>query len=70
MSYKLPQTVCQVSHKLLLRALNSLKLGLKCGTAEHRATGESGGMVQALDDMASFCDRALRAVEDEGKAGA
>ena len=39
---------------------------MKSGTAEHRATGESGGMVQALVDVANFCDRALRAKEDEG----
>lgn len=56
----------QISHKLLLQALASLKHGMKSGTAEHRATGESGGMVQALVDVANFCDRALRAKEDEG----
>lgn len=57
---------CQISHKLLLQALASLKHGMKSGTAEHKATGESGGMVQALVDVANFCDRALRAKEDEG----
>ena len=56
----------QISHKLLLQALASLKHGMKSGTAEHRATGESVGMVQALVDVANFCDRALRAKEDEG----
>ena len=56
----------QISHKLLLQALASLKHGMKSGTAEHKATGESGGMVQALVDVANFCDRALRAKEDEG----
>ena len=58
--------VPQISHKLLLRALTSLKQGVKSGTAEHKATGDSVGMVQALVGVANFCDRALRAKEDEG----
>ena len=56
----------QISHKLLLRALTSLKQGVKSGTAEHKATGDSAGMVRALVGVANFCDRALRANEDEG----
>jgi len=56
----------QISHKLLLRALTSLKQGVKSGTAEHKATGDSAGMVGALVGVANFCDRALRANEDEG----
>ena len=57
----------QVSHKLLLRALASLKNGVRSGTAEHKASGEGEGMVSALLEMAAFCDRQLRLNEDEGR---
>ena len=30
-----------------------------------KETGQAGGMVEALMDMALFCDRALRTGEDE-----
>ena len=56
----------QISHNLLLRALASLKSGVKSGTAEHKEGGSSDGMVSALVSMATFCDRALRVKEDEG----
>lgn len=50
----------QVTHKLLLRALASLKSGVSSGS------GEGGdGMVTALLAMASFCDRQLRLSEDD-----
>ncbi len=55
----------QVSHKLLLRALASLKNGVRSGTAEHKASGEGEGMVSALLEMAAFCDRQLRLNEDD-----
>ena len=43
----------------------SLKSGIKSGTAEHKASGDSEGMVQALVELAAFCDRELRLKEDE-----
>ncbi|XP_064405997.1 DNA-dependent protein kinase catalytic subunit-like isoform X2 [Halichondria panicea] len=55
----------QVSHKLLLRALASLKNGVRSGTADHKASGEGEGMVSALLEMAAFCDRQLRLKEDD-----
>lgn len=56
----------QISHKLLLHALTSLKAGVKSGTMEHKGNGDCEGMVAALVEMASFCDRQLRLKEDEG----
>ena len=56
-----------MSHKLLLKALGSLKSGLKSGTAVHKVTRDSEGMVKALMEMASFCDRAIKAKEDNGE---
>ena len=44
----------------------SLKVSLKSGTADHKATGNSEGMVQALVALATFCDRELRLKEEEG----
>lgn len=44
-----------------------LKSAVKSGTAEHKKTGTKGGMVEALLEMASFCDRELRLKEDEGE---
>lgn len=59
----------QVSHKLLLRAMASLKAGVKAGTSEFEASGKQSaeGMVRALNELASFCDRELRLTEDEGQ---
>ncbi len=54
----------QVAHKLQLKALACFKSGLKSGTAEHHASGSADGMVQALVDMAAFCDTAIRTTED------
>ena len=54
----------QISHKLLLKSLTSLKSATKSGTAEMKESGGSEGMVEALMDMALFCDCALRACED------
>ena len=53
-----------MTHKLLLKSLAALKSATKCGTAEMKETEKSEGMVEALMDMALFCDRALRAQED------
>ena len=44
----------------------SLKGAVKCGTEEHKRSGEKGGMVAAMLEMATFCDRELRIKEDEG----
>ncbi len=55
----------QVTHKLLLRALASLKSGVTSGSAEGK-TGGNDGMVTAMLEMASFCDRQLRLSEEEG----
>ena len=55
-----------MAHKLRLRAMSSLKAAVKSGTAEHKSGGEKTGMVEALLEMAVFCDRELRLKEDEG----
>ncbi len=57
----------QIAHKLLLRAMSSLKGAVKSGTAEHKKSGEKEGMIEALLEMAAFCDRELRLKEDDGK---
>ena len=49
---------------MLLKSLSSLKAATKSGTAEMKETGQADGMVEALMDMALFCDHALRADED------
>jgi DNA-dependent protein kinase catalytic subunit len=54
----------EITHKLLLKSLSSLKAATKSGTAEMKETGQADGMVEALMDMALFCDHALRADED------
>ena len=46
--------------------MSCLKAAVKSGTAEHKRSAEKGGMVEALLEMASFCDRELRLKEDEG----
>jgi len=46
--------------------MSSLKGAVKAGTAEHKSGGEKTGMVEALLEMAAFCDRELRLKEDEG----
>lgn len=55
----------QITHKLLLKSLAALKSATKSGTAEMKETNKTEGMVEALMDMALFCDCALRASEDE-----
>ena len=60
----------QISHKLLLRALASLKVGVKSGTAECEGGGRKEGMQEALEELAAFCDRKLRLREDEGESSA
>ena len=49
---------------MLLKSLAALKAATKSGTAEMKQSEKADGMVQALMDMALFCDRALRACED------
>ena len=39
---------------------------MKSGSQEHNSSGDSSGMVQALVELASFCDRQLRLKEDNG----
>ena len=46
--------------------MSSLKAGVKSGNAEHKATGDNEEMVQALVQLASFCDEQLRLKEDDG----
>lgn len=41
-----------------------MKAGTKSGTAEMKQSDNADGMVEALMEMSSFCDRALRAQED------
>ena len=60
----LPHT--QVTHRLFLKALSSLKGGVKAGTEHHKVSQDSSPMVKALVAMAKFCDAALRSKE-EGK---
>lgn len=49
---------------MLLKSLAALKAATKSGTAEMKQSDKADGMVQALMDMALFCDRALRECED------
>lgn len=45
-----------------------MKGAVKSGTAEHRGGGDKDGMLEALLEMAAFCDRQLRLKEDDGKS--
>ena len=56
----------QLSHKLLIRCMGALKSAVKSGNAEFKASGDDGGMVKALVELASFCDEQLRLKEDDG----
>lgn len=56
----------QISHKLLIRCMGSLKSGVKSSNAEYKASGNEEGMVKALVELATFCDEQLRLKEDEG----
>ena len=58
---------CQISQKLLLRALASLKMGVTSGNKQHSTTGNSEGMMKALEELATFCDGQLRLKEEEGE---
>ena len=48
----------------------TLKDGVKSGTSEFDESGKqnSQGMVSALNELASFCDRELRLKEEEGES--
>ena len=55
-----------MAHRLFLKALSSLKGGVKAGTEHHKASQDCSSMVKALVAMAKFCDAALRGKEEGG----
>eukprot|EP00731_Ephydatia_muelleri_P028749 Em0020g393a len=53
-----------VARRLYLKALSSLKGGVKAGTEHHKVSQDGSPMVKALVAMAKFCDAALRSKEE------
>lgn len=58
------QQLAQLLHQ---RALSTYKQGHRAAQAEQEATKDTGGVVNALVALATFCDKALRAEEEQGK---
>lgn len=56
----------EVAHLLHRRALSTYKQGYKAAQTEQETTNDTGGMVDALVALATFCDKALRAEEEQG----
>ena len=57
----------QLARLLHQRALSTYKQGHRAAQAEQEATNDTGGVVDALVALATFCDKALRAEEEQGK---
>lgn len=59
----------QLSHLLHQKALSTYKQSYKAAQMEQETTNDTGGMVDALVALATFCDKALRAEEEQGRKG-
>ena len=58
----------QLAHLLHQKALSTYKQGYKAAQSEQEATSDKEGMVNALVALTTFCDKALRADEEKGRA--